>query len=134
MKIGDAAQFTAFIGADYTIIENLSVDAGYRHVDNLYADYSITDDAFANQDNPGALELPSFGLVDFGTTYRFDLFGQTASVRVNVNNLFDTTYIAESNTNIHAASGDATWNGIDKRNSVWFGFGRTWNASLKYEF
>jgi len=46
-------------------------------------------------------------------------------------------YIAESNTNIHAAE-DATedqlWNGIDKSNFVWFGFGRTWNASLKFNF
>jgi len=48
--------------------------------------------------------------------------------------LFDTVYIAESNTNIHADDNSTTWNGIDNRNSVWFGFGRTWNASLKYNF
>ena len=51
-----------------------------------------------------------------------------------MNNVFDTTYIAESNSNIHAEAGSATWNGIDTRNAVWFGFGRTWNASLKYTF
>ncbi|WP_138431978.1 TonB-dependent receptor [Fodinibius saliphilus] len=133
VKIGDAAQFVGSIQADYRF-GDLSVDAGYRHVDNLYADYSITEDAFKQPDNKGALKLPSYGLVDLGSTYRFDLFGQSASLRVNVNNLFNTTYIAESNTNIHAESGDPTWNGIDKRNFVWFGFGRTWNASLKYEF
>lgn len=133
VKVGNAAQFVGFIGADYRF-GDLSVDAGYRHVDNLYADYSITDDAFTNPDNKGALKLPSYGLVDLGTTYRFEFFGQSASVRVNINNLFDTTYIAESNTNIHAESGDPTWKGIDKRNFVWYGFGRTWNASLSYEF
>jgi outer membrane receptor protein involved in Fe transport len=55
-------------------------------------------------------------------------------LRVNINNLFDTVYISESETNIHAENGSATWNGVDVRNSVWFGFGRTWNASLRYQF
>jgi len=80
------------------------------------------------------MKLPSYGLVDLGTTARFDLFGHNASFRVNVNNLFDTVYIAESNTNIHATDASETWNGVDTRNFVWFGFGRTWNASLKYTF
>ncbi|MCW9708755.1 TonB-dependent receptor [Fodinibius salsisoli] len=133
VKVGDAAQFVGYLGADYRL-GDWSIDAGYRYVDNLYANYSITDDAFADPDNEGALKLPSYGLVDLGSTFRFDFFGQSASLRVNVNNLFDTTYISESETNYHAASGDETWNGIHNRNFVWFGFGRTWNASLKYNF
>ena len=36
--------------------------------------------------------------------------------------------------NIHAEDGSDTWNGVDTRNFVWFGFGRTWNASLKFNF
>ena len=52
----------------------------------------------------------------------------------NINNLLDETYIAESNSNIHADADSTTWNGVDTRNSVWFGFGRTWNASLTYRF
>ena len=60
--------------------------------------------------------------------------GNKLSLRVNVNNVFDTLYIAESNSNIHKSADSVTWNGIDNRNSVWFGFGRTWNASLKYRF
>jgi outer membrane receptor protein involved in Fe transport len=87
------------------------------------------------EDNLGALKLPSYGLADLGLTTRFDLFGNNATFRVNVNNLFDTTYIAESNTNIHTDDDTQyTWNGVDSRNFVWFGFGRTWNASLKYTF
>ena len=94
----------------------------------------ITDSEFTQPDNAGALKLPSYGLVDLGSTLRFNLFGNDASFRVNINNLFDTYYIAESNSNIHASAGSETWNGIDTRNSVWFGFGRTWSASLKYSF
>jgi len=133
-KVGDAAQFVTYLEADYRLGSKLNVDLGYRFVDNLFADYSITDSAFTQPDNAGALKLPSYGLVDLGSTFRFNLFGNDASFRVNINNLFDTYYIAESNSNIHASAGSETWNGIDTRNSVWFGFGRTWNASLKYRF
>jgi len=132
-KVGDAAQFVSYLEADYKI-GKFNVDLGYRFVDNLFADYSITDSEFTQPDNAGALKLPSYGLVDLGSTFRFNLFGNDASFRVNINNLFDTTYIAESNTNIHAGDASQTWNGVDTRNSVWFGFGRTWNASLKYRF
>ena len=129
-KVGDAAQFTSYFEADYRL-GRFNVDLGYRFVDGLYADYSITDSAFTSPDNDGALKLPSYGLVDGGVTVNI---GKGISFRANVNNLFDTVYIAESNSNIHATSTSTTWNGIDTRNSVWFGFGRTWNASLKYRF
>ena len=132
-KVGNAAQFTTFLGADVRL-GNVNVDVSHRFVDRLYADYSITSSDFTRPDNKGALELPSYGLVDLGTTLRFNLFGQDASFRVNVNNLFDTVYISESNSNLHATDDSVTWNGVDVRNYVWFGFGRTWNASLKYNF
>ena len=133
-KVGDAAQTVANLGLDYRVNPMISVDLGARYVDGLYADYSINSSAFLNEDNLGAVKLPSYSLIDFGTTARFDLLGTDASFRINVNNLLDTEYIAESNTNIHAEDGSDTWNGVDTRNFVWFGFGRTWNASLKLNF
>ena len=130
-KVGDAAQFVALIGLDQNLGSSLKVDLDYRFVDGLYADYSITDSAFTNPDNKGALQLPSYGVVDLGATF----YAKNGwSLRGNINNLLDATYIAESNSNIHAEPGATTWNGIDVRNSVWFGFGRTWNVSLKYKF
>ena len=132
-KVGDAAQFVSYLEADWRV-NNFNFDVGYRFVDNLYADYSITDSEFTQPGNKGALKLPSYGLVDLGSTWKFKLFGNDTRLRLNINNLLDTVYIAESNTNIHAADGSPQWNGVDTRNSVWFGFGRTWNASLKYRF
>ena len=129
-KVGDAAQFVAVLGVDQKLGKKLSVDVDYRFVDGLYADYSITDSEFTQPDNAGALKLPSYGLVDLGLTGRFGKF----TARANINNLFDAVYIAESNSNIHADASSTTWNGVDVRNSVWFGFGRTWNASLTYRF
>ena len=121
------------MNVDYRIGKT-NIDLGYRFVDGLYADYAVTDVVFTQPDNAGALKLPSYSLVDLGATTRFGLFGNRASLRVNINNLFDTVYISESETNIHAGADSQTWNGVDIRNSVWFGFGRTWNASLKYTF
>jgi outer membrane cobalamin receptor len=132
-KVGDAAQFVSYLEADWRV-NDFNFDVGYRFVDNLYADYSITDSEFTQPGNKGALKLPSYGLVDVGSTWKFKLFGNDTRLRLNINNLLDTVYIAESNTNIHAADGSPQWNGVDTRNSVWFGFGRTWNASLKYRF
>lgn len=133
-KVGDAAQTTAALNVDYKVAKAISLDLAYRFAGNLYADYSIADSQFASPDNDGALKLPSYSLVDAGVTARFNLFGNDATIRVNVNNLFDTEYISESETNIQAESGSETWNGVDVRNSVWFGFGRTWNTSLRFNF
>ena len=129
-KVGDAAQTTAYFTADYTVAKGASIDLGLRLVDGLYADFSIVDEEFYAPENRGAVKLPSYGLIDLGATYRMNGF----TFRLNVNNLANTVYIAESNTSIHAEDGDATWNGINTANSVWFGFGRTWNASLRYNF
>ena len=108
----------------------MSLDLGYRYVDGLYSDYSIVDNIFLQPDNAGALKLPAYSLFDLGYTLRSGGF----TFRANVNNLFDKVYIAEAETNIHADENSVTWNGIDVRNSVWFGFGRTWNVSVRYNF
>ena len=134
VKVGDAAQFVSSLNADYKITKKISADLNFRYVDGLYADWSIDDSELTVADNQGALKLPAYALVDLGFTTRFDLFGNNASFRLNVNNLLDTEYIAESNSNIHDDGTGSTWNGIDTRNYVWFGFGRTWNATLRYNF
>lgn len=128
-KVGDAAQFTLGFGADYTIIERLSVDADFRFYDNLYADVG------AVKNN---LKLPSYGLLDFGTSYKL-LIGDMYSLdfRLNINNALDKEYLSELSTNIHAGDDDAsgvTYEGIDVKNRGYFGLGRTWNFSLRFNF
>ncbi|TRO67254.1 TonB-dependent receptor [Christiangramia sabulilitoris] len=132
VKVGDAAQFTASLGADYEIISGLDVDATYRFADNLYADFDATD-AFGDTDFK-ALELPSFGLLDVGAGYRLDFTDTSLSFRVNVNNVTDKIYISEADTNRFASPGDPTYDGINTSNRVFFGWGRTWNLMLRYNF
>ena len=126
-KVGNAAQTSFGLGAKYKILPNLSIDADYRYYQNLYA----------NVQRKENLELPSFGLIDAGVSYALNLTDKNRlSFRVNVNNLFDTEYISQSNTAnmLTGAEGETAYKGINTTNQVYFGFGRTWNASVKFTF
>jgi len=142
-KVGDAAQFSAGAGFKYTIVERFSVDADYRFYDKLYAS------AGAVKNN---LELPSYGLVDSGLSYRA-LVGnskkQSLDFRLNVNNLFHKIYLSELRTNIKTTdrisptsttdlstyeSAGRVINGLADANQGFYGLGRTWNFTVKYNF
>lgn len=126
-KVGNAAQTSFGLGAKYKILPNLSIDADYRYYQNFYA----------NVQRKENLELPSFGLIDAGVSYALNLTDKNRlSFRVNVNNLFDTEYISQSNTAnmLTGAEGETAYKGINTTNQVYFGYGRTWNASVKFTF
>lgn len=146
-RVGDVAQMTASLGAAYELAPRFNVDANYRLSDKLFASLDPTKQTSAT--NKGTLELPSYGLVDAGISYRL-LLGSDKSkslnFRLNINNLFDEVYIAESRSNIFAsdfvsgtsgptyASAGRTFNGVADANQVFFGFGRTWNFTMRYNF
>ena len=87
--------------------------------------------------------------MDAGFSYKM-LVGKNNSnslnFRLNVNNVLDEVYISESRTNIFAddyvsgtsgptwASSGQTYKGVANKNQVFFGYGRTWNFSLRYNF
>lgn len=168
VKVGDAAQTTASIGGSYEVVKRLSVDANYRYTDKLFA--AISPGNFTQENNLGSLQLPSFGLMDAGLSYQM-LVGKDKSnsvnFRLNVNNVLDKIYIAESRTNQFTATeaeftgntgngaglfsnlpvtpegkyssyqdyqNRGVYNGVDTRNQVFFGFGRTWNFTISYNF
>jgi outer membrane cobalamin receptor len=151
VKVGDAAQMTASLGASYEVLTRVFLDANYNFNDNLYA--AISPGNFTKADNKGSLQLPSYGLLDAGFSYKM-LVGanknKSVNFRINVNNVLDETYIAESRSNIFAddiktpavgatpavtyAQAGALYDGVATANQVFFGFGRTWNFSLRYDF
>jgi hypothetical protein len=137
VRVGDAAQTTAALGAIYEILPRFTVDANYFYNDKLYA--AISPGNFTSATNRGSLQLPSYGTADAGLSYKW-LVGKnkdnSVGFRLNVNNVFDYTYIAEAKTNIFAADVPTvpTYKGIATTNQVYFGFGRTWNFALRYDF
>ncbi|WP_395057708.1 TonB-dependent receptor [Flavobacterium sp.] len=177
VKVGDAAQMTASLGANYEVAKGLKVDANYRFSDKLYA--GISPNNFDKEENKGSLVLPNYGLMDAGVTYKINRTKDSKdsfTLRVNVNNVLDEIYISESRTNQFTATetefntpsagsdglinptaavttgnklkGTGTnqyatyqdyqnrglYNGTDIRNQVYFGFGRTWNFGITYNF
>ncbi len=148
-KVGDAAQTTASLGAKYEILKRFNIDANYRYVDKLYANIDAARQTSAT--NKGTLELPSYGLMDAGISYKL-LVGkyknESLDLRFNMNNVLDELYIAESRTNIFAddnvnnsnpalgtyASNNRLYDGVADANQVFFGFGRTWNFTVRYNF
>ncbi|MCO6174619.1 TonB-dependent receptor [Flavobacterium sp. NRK F10] len=127
-KVGDAAQTTWGLGAKYEIFERFSIDADWRNYDKLYANVS------ARKEN---IELPSYDLVDAGISYKM-LVGKdkknSVGFRFNMNNVFNEVYLSELTTANKVQAGDETWNGINVSNAGYFGLGRTWNFSIRYNF
>ena len=141
-KVGDAAQTSWGLGAKYEIVKRFSIDADWRNYDNLYSNVG------AVKNN---LELPSYDLVDTGISYKM-LVGKdkkdNITFRLNVNNLFDEIYLSELTSNIKTTdnisstnaalgtyqSNGRVYNGIADGNQGYFGFGRTWNFGLRYNF
>lgn len=81
--------------------------------------------------------MPSYDTVDTGISYKW-LLGKddqnSLQFRVNINNIFDELYIENSRDNRHVDSGDDSWKGVNVENGVRFGYGRTWNFSMRYNF
>ncbi|HCC70401.1 MAG TPA: TonB-dependent receptor, partial [Bacteroidales bacterium] len=123
LKVGDAAQTTFSLGAGYRIFKGLRLFADYYHAANLYARYDINDSQFLS---PGGevKKLPSYGLVDAGASWNFNMAGMDMRLQFNMNNVLNTLYIAELTTNRPELYD----------NIGFFGFGRTWNISLKANF
>ncbi|SEG17041.1 Outer membrane receptor proteins, mostly Fe transport [Halpernia humi] len=139
IKVGDAAQMTGSLGFTLTPVRDFKFDASYRYVNHLYANLNVLNFSDQTAAAKGALELPSYGLVELGASYKFRLPNkkQSFTVRANVYNLLNTYYIQNSYTNTFAGdkySTGVTYKGIDTGNQVFFGFGRTWSTTVAYNF
>lgn len=132
LRVGDAAQTTARIAANYMPIEGLKIYASYFYADRLFAAYDVNDSQFLNEGGVIA-QLPSYGLVDAGLFYNFELSGLKMTAGLNVNNVLDTEYISELLTNYQDDPATTDRNEFYD-NIGWYGFGRTWNASLRVNF
>ncbi|MEN2436443.1 TonB-dependent receptor plug domain-containing protein [Weeksellaceae bacterium A-14] len=148
-------QTTASLGATLKPVKDFNIYGTWRYVGKLYSTIDIsTFSSAANQDK-GALQLPDFNLFDLGASYKIKLKDSSKyfTIGANVYNLFDTTYIADGSTNIFKNDAPSkladgsnntekltyeqlgyTYKGVATANRVYFGFGRTWSATLSFNF
>ncbi len=147
-------QTTASLGATLKPVKDFNIYGTWRYVGKLYSTIDISTFSAANQDK-GALQLPDFNLFDLGASYKIKLKDSSKyfTIGANVYNLFDTTYIADGSTNIFKNDAPSkladgsnntekltyeqlgyTYKGVATANRVYFGFGRTWSATLSFNF
>ncbi len=125
LKVGDAAQSTAAIGADYEIFQGFSLSGDFTYAANVFAYFDVLGRTSAEDEGVQPWEMPDFGLFDFGMIYDFPIGKLDATLLGRVNNIFDTEYVADASDgqNHDAASAN-----------VFYGFGRTWSLGLKLRF
>ncbi|WP_321279364.1 carboxypeptidase-like regulatory domain-containing protein [Marinifilum fragile] len=134
VEVGGAPQFSSRLGADYKITQGLSVDADWYFYDKMFA---YVDPEDYDTEGSKNLEYPNYSLFDAGVSYKWYFEGgQSLRFRFNVNNLFDTEYISRGYSARQTSDDPSvdTYKGVRVDNTVEFGFGRTWNASLTFKF
>ncbi len=129
-------QLTASLGATIKPISDLSIYGTWRFVGNLYSAVNTNDYKTVARQEQGALRLPDYNLLDLGVSYKLRLRerSQYFTFGANVYNVIDTYYISDASTSIHATGASTTYKGIDTKNRVFFGAGRTWAASVAFNF
>lgn len=133
-KVGNAPQTSFNLGAEYDILNNLSVDADWYYYADLYA--GIDPISFTNPDASNQIiKLPSYDLVRIGASYVLPLEGRSSlNFRANVDNLFNEVYLSSLATNRPLENGATTYKGINTTNRGYFGYDRQWSLSVKYNF
>ena len=141
LKVADGAQTTLGFGFDFVLMDDISIDFQYKLRDNLYSNYQPADRNDPDLKDIQPLKLPSYGLADLGLSWNFKFINQKASLRVNINNLFNKEYVSYAFDNVESTDAKINNNRdseeyLDRLYSTsgWFGFGRTWNASFKVFF
>jgi outer membrane receptor protein involved in Fe transport len=119
-KVGNAPQTSFGFGGTLKICKGLSVDADYNIFADLYGFVDPEDVAQNALDGGGtyqAEKLPAYTLLDAGVTYKFMFGGKNLTFRANLKNVFNEAYIGQR---------DAF--------GYFLGVGRTYNASMRYNF
>ncbi|WP_442846929.1 TonB-dependent receptor [Leeuwenhoekiella sp. H156] len=123
VKVGNSAQTTFALGADYLVLASTTVRASFNYAADYFASYDPTGRLQPNL--PQTWEMPAFGLLDLGLTHRFEFGGFNAQINANVFNVLDTEYISD------AQDGN---NSVAETALVYYGAGRTYTVGAKINF
>jgi len=122
VHVGDAAQTTFALGVNYDITPKTIFTLDYNHFADLYADYDPSD---RGTPGPDAWKVPSYDTFDTALRHKFKFGNFDTSIIARVNNIFDTTYIADAQDGSDSNATTA---------NVFYGFGRTFSVGAKINF
>jgi iron complex outermembrane receptor protein len=123
LHVGDAAQTTFALGANYQLSPKTRLTVDYNYFDNLYADYDPSRRGIENA--PDAWEVPAYGVFDTAVSHGFKFGDFDATLTARMNNIFDTEYISDANDGADSNAQTAL---------VYYGFGRTFSIGAKLKF
>lgn len=123
--VGNSAQTTMALGANYEFFKNFRMGLDYNLYGRNYAKYSVNIASWGVNNFAQPWRIPNANVFDLHLNYRFDIAGLKASLNANVDNLLDAVYITD------ATDGG---NGKAETAKVYYGFGRTWSVSMKVMF
>ena len=122
LHVGDAAQTTLALGANYKWGANTTVSIDYNYFADLYADYNPS---ARGEVGPDAWKVPAFGLFDAAMRHNFKFGMFDAMLTGRINNIFNTTHITDAQD---GSNSDAL------TSRVYYGFGRTFSVGMKLNF
>lgn len=125
IRVGNTAQTRYSLSASYDPFDNFSVGATYNHYADLYADFDVENRTSKASEGVNPWKMPDYGVLDIRLRYNFTLGDFDATLVGNVDNLLDTKYISDAMNGVN--------NDINT-SPVYYGYGRTWRASLKLNF
>ena len=119
VKVGRAPQTSFGGGVVWNICDGLSFDADYNIYTDLYAAIDADDVVESAQAGERAQSdrIDGYGLFDLGLTYKFMFGGNKLTLRTNLYNALNEDYITRQDNF-----------------GIGLGNGRTYNASVRYNF
>ncbi|MEP3837200.1 MAG: TonB-dependent receptor [Algibacter sp.] len=120
LHVGDAAQTTLALGANYRLSPSTRLIIDYNYFGNLYADFDPSERG--TEGAPDAWKLPDYGLFDAVVSHGFDFGPFDTTLTARINNVFDTEYVTDA------------FDGTNDTALVYFGTGRTFSISAKLKF
>jgi outer membrane receptor protein involved in Fe transport len=136
IHVGDAAQTQLGASVRYEPIKGWYLEGGGTFFDRYYSDFNPEECTDAEGNPVDSWRIPSYTLLDFHTGYRFKLDALQKlnfTVRLNVLNVLDKTYISDAKNNDTYIQ--TPYSSFDARSaSVFMGASRQFTASLKIVF
>lgn len=136
VHVGDAAQFQLMESLRWEIIKYLYISGSFTLFAKNYSNMdpgTLTKNFMdANGNPPDSWQMPLYYLVDLNAGYRFVFNKVKLDIRASVINLLDNEYIADAKNNDSYSTKTTNFDAASA--GVFFGTGRTFNASLSLSF